>query len=633
MSKLCIFTYLVLIGSVSVAQGRLWQDEVIYFMMTDRFYDGDPENNLPKGCDPATYDPEQKNVDLYHGGDFRGIELALQSGYFNDLGITAIWITPPVKNVWKTAYDEGDSGKTGYHGYWTQDFLDIDPHLTSATSLRGEPYSPNRYGRLAHYKDLVKLAHEKGIRIIQDIVCNHIGPLFFYDQDGDGTQDLNEKGEWVAPFKEHGFHESAKWGEIPKWNIHRPEPSKPRVIWGKTIDCNGILAKIETYSRKGFSDDSLSKADGEEIDCDFFSLRDVWTKNDNEHFDELVDEFVRIYAFYIEEIGVDGLRIDTVKHVHREFWDEFSKRLREKVGEKAESLILFGEVYDGNPRKLGQYTYRADNQGVALDGLLNFQMCWSARNYLRHTGQNYGHANGIERAIHDLHNGPPGELPYYNEKPGLDGLNSRQKSITFLENHDGINRFRVKGVTERRNILANAFILTQEGIPCLYYGTEAGLIDEKAGIGDNAETGRMTLIKRGDSAAVKEIRRTLSFKGLKKLIDIRKSLPALRKGITSSLWVDAREEPADDGIYIFARYIPGEPEKTVLVSFNLSGKRRSFEIDVIGKNQEEILPDGRNLRRLPLLGIREKVNEVKWGENARVRIDLPLESIGIWVVE
>ncbi|MDB4820141.1 alpha-amylase family glycosyl hydrolase, partial [Akkermansiaceae bacterium] len=132
MSKLCIFTYLVLIGSVSVAQGRLWQNEVIYFMMTDRFYDGDPENNLPKGCDPATYDPEQKNVDLYHGGDFRGIELALQSGYFNDLGITAIWITPPVKNVWKTAYDEGDSGKTGYHGYWTQDFLDIDPHLTSA---------------------------------------------------------------------------------------------------------------------------------------------------------------------------------------------------------------------------------------------------------------------------------------------------------------------------------------------------------------------------------------------------------------------------------------------------------------------------------------------------------------------
>ncbi|MDA7536038.1 alpha-amylase family glycosyl hydrolase, partial [Akkermansiaceae bacterium] len=81
---------------------------VIYFMMTDRFYDGDPENNLPKGCDPATYDPEQKNVDLYHGGDFRGIELALQSGYFNDLGITAIWITPPVKNVWKTAYDEAD---------------------------------------------------------------------------------------------------------------------------------------------------------------------------------------------------------------------------------------------------------------------------------------------------------------------------------------------------------------------------------------------------------------------------------------------------------------------------------------------------------------------------------------------
>lgn len=633
MSKLCLFALLLIPGSVSIAQGRPWSDEIIYFMLTDRFYDGDPSNNLPKGCDPSTYDAKQENVDLYHGGDFRGIELALQSGYFNALGITAIWITPPVRNVWKTAYDEGDSGKTGYHGYWAQDFLDIDPHLTSSVSLRGEAYSNNRYGRLAHYRDLVRLAHEKGIKIIQDIVCNHIGPLFFYDQDGDGTQDLNEKGEWVAPFKKEGFHASAKWGNIPKWNIFKPEPREPKQIFGKHIEFNGILADLSTYSRKGFDDESLAKADGEEIDCDFFSLRDVWTKDDSIHFDELVDEFVRIYGFYIEEVGIDGLRIDTVKHVHHEFWSEFSKRLREKVGERAKDLILFGEVYDGNPRKLGQYTYRHDNQDVALDSLLNFQMCWSARNYFRHDANGFGHANGIERAMQDLNGGPPGELPYFNAKPGLDGLNSRQKSITFLENHDALNRFRVKGVSEKRNILANAFVLTLEGIPCLYYGTEAGLIDEKVGVDENTETGRLTFIKRGDDTRIEELQSTASFKALKIFIQLRKDLPALRKGLTSTLWVDSREAPADDGLFIYARYIKNEPEKTVIVSFNLSDRRRSMHIDLVGINQEAILPKGKNLKRLPLLGIRRKLNPVTWEENPRARIDLPPESVGIWIVE
>ncbi|MGJ8698225.1 MAG: alpha-amylase family glycosyl hydrolase [Verrucomicrobiaceae bacterium] len=633
MSKLCVLALLLLSGSVSIAQGRSWQDEVIYFMMVDRFYDGDPYNNLPKGCDPATYDPKQENIDLYHGGDFRGIELALQSGYFNDLGITAIWITPPVRNVWKTAYDEGDSGKTGYHGYWTQDFLDVDPHLTSRVSLRGEAYSNNRYGRLAHYRDLVKLAHEKGIRIIQDVVCNHVGPLFFYDQDKDGTHDTDNKDEWVAPFKHEGFHETAKWGHIPKWNIFKPEPSEPKQIFGKTIACNGILADIATYSRKGFDNESLSKADGEEIDCDFFSLRDVWTKGGSAHFDELVDEFVRIYAFYIEEVGIDGLRIDTVKHVHHEFWSEFSKRLREKVGEKADDLILFGEVYDGNPRKLGQYTYRHDNQDVALDSLLNFEMCWSARNYLRHEKTHFGHADGIQRAMENLHSGPPGELPYYNAKPGRDGLNSRQKSITFLENHDGINRFRVKGVTEKRNILANALVLTLEGIPCLYYGTEASLIDNQATTGDNAETGRMTFIRRGDGSRVKRVRSTKSFQGIKSLIQARKDLPALRIGEANTLWVDQRQEPADDGLFIFARYIPGQPEKTVIVGFNLGDKPNHFDIDIIGRNQEDILPQDAQLTSRPILGIEKKTAPVNWGETPRASLDFPKESMVIWTVE
>jgi glycosidase len=152
-----------------------WRDEVLYFMVTDRFHDGDSENNIPEGSDPSLYDPEQKHIDFYHGGDFRGIEKAIVDGYFHDLGVTAIWITPPVRNAWYSLHDK-DGPKTGYHGYWTQDFLDIDPHLTSATSLSGQPYPKGKEGRLQHYRDLIDLANRNGIKIVQDIVCNHIGP-------------------------------------------------------------------------------------------------------------------------------------------------------------------------------------------------------------------------------------------------------------------------------------------------------------------------------------------------------------------------------------------------------------------------------------------------------------------------
>ena len=99
------------------------------------------------------------------------MELALESGYFNALGVTALWITPPVRNVWYSAFDSNDAPKTGHQGYWSQDFLDIDPHLVSARSLDGQrEYPDSREGRMQHYKDFVELAHSRGIKVIQDIV-------------------------------------------------------------------------------------------------------------------------------------------------------------------------------------------------------------------------------------------------------------------------------------------------------------------------------------------------------------------------------------------------------------------------------------------------------------------------------
>ena len=559
----------------AAAAARPWSDEVMYFAMTDRFRDGDAANNTPAGADPALYDPHQKDISRYLGGDLRGIENAVQAGYFNKLGVTALWLTPVVKNVWRSGYDLG-GWKTGYHGYWTQDWLDIDPHLTSRSSLAGEPYADNAEGRMAHYRDFVKLAHSKGLKVIQDVVLNHAGPVFHYDVNGDGKFDTAKKDEWVQPFKADGFHDNARWADLPQWNAARPGPDGPRSLLGSEIATTGILSQLGTYGRKGFSPDSLGKADGEQITCDFFSLRDIWTSRDGAHFDELVDEFVEIYHFYLTTVGVDGLRIDTVKHVHQEFWDAFTERLRKRLGPAAADKLLFGEIYDGDPAALGRYTWRTDwpqRKDPGLDSVLDFNLCFSARDYLRHAGKHHGTASQLEKAMAARYSDGPAGRPFFNPTPGPDGLNSRQKMITFIENHDGLNRFRVADVTARRNRLAQALLLTLPGIPCLYYGTEFALRDPDGKIGEDGETGRMMLFPRRDGPAMKEVMESASFSEISKLAALRARLPVLRTGSWIPLWVDSVADSADDGILAFAR-ASDDGETFAVVVLNASDETR-----------------------------------------------------------
>lgn len=549
----------------------------MYFVMTDRFMDGDPTNNSPPGCDPALYDPHQKDISRYMGGDLRGLEKALASGYFNDLGVTALWLTPVVKNVWRSGFDLG-GWKTGYHGYWAQDFLDIDPHLTSAESLSGEPYSDDTEGRMRHYQDFVKLAHSKGIKVIQDVVLNHAGPVFYYDANGDGIFDVTKREEWLQPFLWDGYHASAKWANIPKWNAHRTQPDGPRELLGTRIHTRGTLSRLETYGRKGFSNDSLGKSDGEEIMCDFYSLRDFWTAPDSEHFDELVDEFVEIQAFYLETVGVDGLRIDTVKHAHHEFWDAFTTRLRARLGPTAKDKLIFGEIYDGNPAVLGRYTWRSDwpaSNKPLMDGVLDFDTCFTARTYLRQAGKHFGSAAALEKSLTTRTAINPADgRPFYNPNPGPDGLNSRQKMITFIENHDGINRFRVDGITERRNRLAQGLVMTLPGIPCLYYGTEFALADQSAKIGEDSETGRLMFFPRRNAPTIAEVKNSASFTEIRALADLRKRLPVLRSGDVISLWVDSDSITEDDGLFAFAR--AGEDgENFAVVVINASDEARA----------------------------------------------------------
>ena len=622
----------VFLASATLGAARPWTDEVMYFVMTDRFHDGDPENNTPPGSDPALYDPHQKDISRYLGGDLRGLERALESGYFNDLGVTSLWLTPVVRNVWRSGYDLG-GWKTGYHGYWTQDWLDIDPHLTSRTSLAGEAYPDSAEGRMRHYRDFVKLAQARGVRVIQDVVLNHAGPVFYYDVNGDGRFDVSKKDEWVQPFRRDGYHGNAKWADVPKWNAARTMPDGPRKLLDATIATKGTLADITAYGRKGFSNDSLGKSDGEEVMCDFFSLRDFWTEAGGAHFDALVDEFVEIYHFYLTTVGVDGLRIDTVKHVHHEFWDAFTERLRKRLGPQAADKLLFGEIYDGNPAVLGRYTWRSDwprRDDPALDSVLDFNFCFTAREYLRHPGSRFGTAHSLEKSLATRTASDDAGRPFYNPNPGPDGLNSRQKIITFIENHDGLNRFRVSGVTERRNRLAQGLVMTLPGIPCLYYGTEFALPDHEGKVGEDGETGRLMFFRRKDGPTLREVRASPSFREISQLAALRARLPVLRTGDIVPLWVDNGDGSEDDGVFAFARSANDGADFVVVVINASDSPRVTGAADMSLRLPSSLQTAGRILRPALTIGIGPSPTVDAIDAAAPLRLPVPPSSLVVY---
>ena len=202
-----------------------WRDEVIYQVMTDRFFDGDASNNFGTN----TSDPS-----AYHGGDWLGVQHKLD--YIAELGATAIWISPVVKNV------EEDAGFSSYHGYWAQDFSRTNPHFGDPISLR----------------KMVDAAHERGLKVVLDIVTNHVGQAFYYDINkngrpdeffigqggeiipigqGEGTSELSRITEWDPDFNINGIQAWTSLGPsglAPIEFVRMPEinrmPPKPKIF-------------------------------------------------------------------------------------------------------------------------------------------------------------------------------------------------------------------------------------------------------------------------------------------------------------------------------------------------------------------------------------------------------------------
>ncbi len=518
-----------------------WRNEVIYQVLVDRFDNGDPGNDLGvRGDDLARY----------QGGDWKGLENRL--GYLDELGVTTVWISPVVKNV------DTDANFDGYHGYWTQDFEATNPH----------------FGDLVALRSLVDAAHERDMKVVIDIVTNHVGQAFYYDMNLNGVPDITLQGsngagefrhytEYDPDFDSRGIQAFTSLGEAgpapivfqydPATNHVPPEPA--------------IFRDPAVYNRKGrtvnFDDpDQLLHGDFPG------GLKDIDTTRC-----DVKETFVDVYAGWIEKTNADGFRIDTIKHVEGEFWRYFTQRVRTRLAAQGKTnFLMFGEIFDGNDALIGSFTKRdlpgedalqreqscvPDGQpitGDQLDSAFYFSQHFTA---VRGVFQDAGPTDQI-RALWEQRSTTWGTEAMADGT----GLIPAEVPINFLDNHD-VARFlfwlRERPEDERRALLHNAlaFLMTAQGIPCIYYGTEQELE------GGNDPANRERMWDTGFDTASE------TFLWTKRLIAIRGAYPSLRRGGLSVAYStpNTGDEP-DAGILAFERAGGDAGGSYALVVFN-----------------------------------------------------------------
>jgi glycosidase len=407
-----------------------WQDEILYFLLPDRFSD-DPEVAAQRPAfdraNPAAHRATDKAGWMaagkgWCGGTLRGAASRLP--YLKKLGVTALWIAPVFKN--RIELDT-------YHGYSIQDFLEIDP----------------RFGTRQDLRDLVDAAHDLGLRVLFDIVYNHTGNNWYYNNAG-------------TPVSSQPFRRTEKYA-FHSWRSAAGSPaaaiqSRDDGVWP------GELQDPDSYTRLGRIVDweppagSDPKADDQEFRLgDFLDQKDLDLSQDS-----VLSTLIKVYQYWIALTDCDGFRIDTVKHLPLEASRNFCGAIREyceTIGK--ENFILLGEVAGGGelPRAYLEIF------GANLDAVLDIGDAATRIELL---------AKGFA---------PP--QAYFAQYTGTDDLGSHRRlgryHISVLDDHDMVNkggfkqRFAAGGpfpAKEAQAALAVGIQLTTLGIPCIYYGTE-----------------------------------------------------------------------------------------------------------------------------------------------------------------
>ena len=406
--------------------------ERFYFVLTDRFANGDRSNDtggIPGDRLAHGFDPADKG--FYHGGDLRGVIDHLD--YIQGLGTTAIWLTPSFVN--RPVQGPPGQESAGYHGYWTTDFTRIDPHL----------------GGNAEMKALLDAAHARGMKVFFDIITNHTADVI--RPDGSTTYVSKEatpyKDAAGRPFDDRDHVGAA---DFPKLDAATSFPLRPGFARPEdaTAKTPAWLNDPTMYHNRG---DSTFKGESETYG-DFSGLDDLFTERP-----EVVRGMIDLYSTWVA-FGVDGFRIDTVKHVNLEFWQQFGPALAKAARDAGnEDFFMFAEVYDPRSEAMSLYT-TTGTLPAALD--FGFQT----------------------KAVQFAEGKPPTSLEGFWGADDLytDADSNAHQLPTFLGNHDMGRVGHFLDVLSSgdellaRMKLAHDLMFLTRGQPVVYYGDEQGLL-------------------------------------------------------------------------------------------------------------------------------------------------------------
>ena len=314
-----------------------WEGATIYFMLTDRFNNGDPTNDVNfKRTEPTAV------LRGFEGGDLAGVTQKIESGYFNDLGVNAIWLTPLVEQI-HAGTDEGTGFTYGYHGYWAKDWTVLDPN----------------FGTHQELKTMIETAHKRGIRVLLDAVVNHHGPET--PQDGIWPED------WVRrwPTCTHDSYAATTACNLVE--------NLPDVLTESNQEVALPPQLVAKWKQEG-------RLEQEQAELDAFFERTGYPRAPRFYIMKWLSD-------YVSEYGIDGFRVDTAKHTEASVWEEFrvicNSSFAQWKEEHPESVLdetpfyLVGEVYSYDLHHLREHDFgdrKEDFFNNSFDALINFHI-------------------------------------------------------------------------------------------------------------------------------------------------------------------------------------------------------------------------------------------------------------------
>ncbi|MFZ8985461.1 MAG: alpha-amylase family glycosyl hydrolase [Steroidobacteraceae bacterium] len=538
---------------------RLPQDEVVYFLLPDRFENGDPGNDRGglEGDRLLTgFDPESKG--FYNGGDLRGLIDRLD--YIQAMGATAIWLGP----IYRNKPVQGDRGNesAGYHGYWITDFTRVDPH----------------FGSEEEFEELVTALRARGMKLYMDIITNHTADVIGYRECPESACRYRSRADY--PYSTVGGPDGERinegfLGDGPAGQtadnfarLTRPDfaytPFVPEPE--REVKVPAWLNDPIWYHNRGnttFSGESSTMGD-------FVGLDDLMTENPR-----VVAGFIDIFGDWIDRYAIDGFRVDTAKHVNDEFWVAFVPAMLERAHARGvPNFHIFGEVFTeqaGETSLLARYTHKA-----AFPSVLDFAFAAAVRDTVAGSAPTSVLATLFAN-----------DVLYRGGEPAALSL------PTFISNHD-FGRFahfieRERPGTGRdealaRVMLAHGLLLTLRGVPTIYSGDEQGFVGRG---GDQsarqtlfpsrvAEYNQMALL--GTEATTADSNFDVGhplYRLVAGLATLRGEHAALRRGrqVTRNYTEDG------PGLFAVSRFDPGDGREYVLV-YNTSGERLLANVEV-----------------------------------------------------